>query len=116
MTTDMPSPDRSEPPGPIQTAVPASGSGPPMTAKAPALAMWICLILSWIFLALPVPFTVVLGVPFGFAGLVLAIVCLVRGAILHGVLGLFGAFVVAPVCYVIGVAMMGMLMAGMSAA
>lgn len=70
--------------------------------RAPVAAMWICMILAWFFFIIPVPFTVFLAGPLNIAAFVLAIICLVRSRILHGVLGLIGTIVVSGICYMIG--------------
>jgi hypothetical protein len=64
--------------------------------------MWICLVLAWVFFLLPIPLTVLVAVPLDLAAFILAIICLIRGGIMHGVLGLFGGVVVSLILYLVG--------------
>ena len=79
--------------------------------KAPAKAMWICLILAWVFLLLPIPFTVFIAAPLNVAAIILAIVCLVRAKVPQGVLGLIGASIGSTIMYLIGWALFAVNMA-----
>lgn len=78
----------------------------PVAAAAPVKAMWICMILAWVFFILPVPFTIFIASPLNLAALILAIICLVRGRVAHGVLGLFGTTVASGIMYLIGISLM----------
>lgn len=91
-------------------APPAMSATPP--AKAPILAMWICLVLAWILLGSTKPFTVVLGAPLDLAAFILAIVCITRQRIFHGVLGIIGSVLVSGIIYAIAFGYMAARMLG----
>lgn len=116
--------DVSEPP-PILDATPANNDAPPVheygapvivpaepPAKAPILAMWICLVLAWILLGSTKPFTVVLGAPLDLAAFILAIICITRRRVFHGVLGIIGSIVVSGIIYAIAFGSMALGMLG----
>ncbi len=81
------------------------------TQKPPVLAMWICMILGWIALVAPVLFTVFLGVPLAIAAFVLAIKCLRRGRKFQGILGCIGSTVGSTIAYIIGLTIVGVMVA-----
>ena len=77
--------------------------------RAPIKAMWICLIVSWVLLILPIPATVFLAIPFVIASIILAVMCMMRYQTMHGLFGLLGTFVIAPILYLIGLVWLGAL-------
>lgn len=98
-----------------------SGFAPPPpppvapNAKAPVKAMWICLLLGLIFFVLPFPGTILAAAPLNLAAFILAIVCLTRGRTAHGVIGLVGTTVVAALAYLLGLTLLAISAAGISA-
>jgi hypothetical protein len=72
-------------------------------SKTPVWAMWICLLLAWLFFVLPLPFTVILAFPLDIAAFIMAIICVIRGRVIHGILGLVGSSLVSTLLYVIGI-------------
>lgn len=83
---------------------------------APVKGMWICLAIAWLFFIMPIPLTVFVAGPMNLAVIILAILCLVREAALHGALGLVGSTIGSTIIYLIGLALtaavMGSSMAG----
>jgi hypothetical protein len=69
---------------------------------APVWAMWICLILAWLFFVVPIPLTVFLAIPLDIAAFVMAIICLIRGRPVQGILGLVGSTMVSILLYIVG--------------
>ncbi|MCL2871373.1 MAG: hypothetical protein FWF41_00045 [Betaproteobacteria bacterium] len=75
----------------------------PPAKKAPVKAMWIVLILAWIFFLLPLPGTgLFIACPLNLAALILAIICLTRSNVAQGVIGLVGALVISTVLFFVG--------------
>ncbi|MDR2711229.1 MAG: hypothetical protein LBB65_07925 [Burkholderiales bacterium] len=71
--------------------------------KAPVAAMWIVMILAWVCFLLPFPFTgIFIGAPLTLAAFILAIVCLAKNRVAHGVIGLFGTLIVSTVLFFAG--------------
>lgn len=111
MTTNPPMPDVNQPPEPPPMPGPGQydqhpGMPPQQQPKPPVIAMWICLVLAWVFFLLPIPGTIFIAGPLNLAALILAILCLARSSTLHGVLGLIGATVVSVIAYLIGLTLM----------
>jgi len=66
---------------------------------------WIVLIVGWVIMLLPIPFTGWIGwLVAGVGGCVLAIVNLVRGVVGIGIAQLLCALIVTPIVYWIGLA------------
>ncbi len=84
----------------------------PAAKRPPVVAMWICLVLAWIALVAPVPFTVVAGLPLTIIALVLAVMCLRRGRKLQGILGCIGSTVVSAIAYAIGLLLLTVIVGG----
>ncbi|MCC8179896.1 MAG: hypothetical protein LIP23_03160 [Planctomycetes bacterium] len=80
--------------------------------RAPIVAMWICMVLGWIALVVPIPFTVFIGAPLAIIALILAIVSIKRGRKLQGIIGCIGSTVVSIIAYLIGLTVMTVLVAG----
>jgi len=73
--------------------------------KAPVKAMWVVLILAWVFFLLPLPGTgIFIAGPLNLVALILAVMCLVRSNVLHGVIGLVGGLVVSGILFFVGTA------------
>ena len=85
-------------------------------SKAPVKAMWICMIIAWVFFLLPIPGTIFIAGPVNLAAFILAIICLVRSNVLHGVLGLIGTSIGSTIIYFIGLALFAVTVAGAAAA
>jgi len=79
--------------------------------KAPVVAMWIVMVLAWVFLLVPIPLTgIFIGWPLDIAALILAIVCLTRERVTQGIIGLIGTLVVSTFLFFVGsVLMIGIL-------
>jgi hypothetical protein len=80
--------------------------------KAPDTSLvktaWIVLIVGWVIMLLPIPFTGWIGwLVAGVGGCVLAIVNLVRGVVGMGIAQLLCALIVTPIVYWIGLAIFG---------
>ena len=76
-----------------------------VSKKAPVKAMWIVMILAWVFFLLPLPGTgIFIAGPLNLAAFILAIVCLVRSKVAQGVLGLIGTLVISGILYFVGTA------------
>lgn len=88
----------SEYPPPTQPAI--------VSPKAPVKAMWICLILSLVLFIMPIPGTIFLALPVSLAALILAILCIARGRVGQGIIGLIGTTVGAGIAYLIGLGLM----------
>jgi len=77
----------------------------PSGKKAPVKAMWVVLILAWVFFLLPLPGTgIFIAGPLNLVALILAVLCLTRGNVLHGVIGLVGGLVVSGILFFVGTA------------
>ncbi len=71
---------------------------------APKMAMFICFFLAWGLLFVPFPpINYFIAAPLIFAGLVLAIICLAKNAVLAGVSGVFLGFIVTPIIYLVSI-------------
>jgi len=67
--------------------------------------MWVVLILAWVFFLLPLPGTgIFIAGPLNLVALILAVLCLTRGNVLHGVIGLVGGLVVSGILFFVGTA------------
>lgn len=101
----------------MTTETPGSSSNPVIVAaKPPVKAMWVCLILAWLFFMIPFPGTIFIAGPLNLAAFILAILCITRSRVGRGVVGLIGATVISAIAYIIGLALMGGLVsAGMQA-
>lgn len=80
--------------------------------KTPDLSLvkpaWIVLIVGWVIMLLPIPFTGWIGwIIAGVGGCVLAIVNLVRGVVGVGIAQLLCALILTPIVYWIGLAIFG---------
>lgn len=61
---------------------------------------WIVMIVGWALMVLPIPGTGIIGLIIaGVAGLVMAIVNLVRGVVGQGILQLIAAILITPIWY-----------------
>ncbi|MCL2873006.1 MAG: hypothetical protein FWF41_08555 [Betaproteobacteria bacterium] len=84
------------------------------TPKAPVTAMWIVMVLAWIFLLVPFPLTgILIGWPLDLAAIVLAIICLTRDRVTQGVIGLIGTLVVSTFLFFVGSILMVAMLATM---
>lgn len=86
----------------IPNPMPKTDPAPSQAAPAPVKAMWICMILGWVFFVIPVPGTIFVAGPLNLAAFILAIVCLVRSRVGQGVIGLIGTSIVSAIIYLIG--------------
>lgn len=81
----------------------SSVSGDPLNMpKPPVLSTWICLFLAWFFLGSKVLFSVFVGLPLDAAALILALICLSRGAMVTGILVLLLGTVGSLIVYLVG--------------
>lgn len=77
-----------------------NSSPPPqyIIPRPPVWATWLLLFLAWLFLGSSIPFTVLIGLPLNLAALFLSLICLTRGGVITGMLGLvlgtIGSFIV----------------------
>ncbi|MDR3210734.1 MAG: hypothetical protein LBU79_02310 [Planctomycetota bacterium] len=69
------------------------------TSRGPVIAMWIVMLIGWFFFLLPIPGTIFFAIPFNFVAFILAIVCLIKGRVGHGLLGLIGSIIISAVLY-----------------
>ncbi len=70
--------------------------------EGPVKALWICMIIAWILFLLPIPGAGMLAAPVNLAAFVLAIVCIVKGNIGQGIIGLIGTTIGAGITYWLG--------------
>lgn len=76
--------------------------------KASALGAWLCLFIAWICFVVPVPgIGVFVGWPLNLVAFILAIVIMVRGYTLKGLIPLVSSLVISPIIYLIGLAVLG---------
>lgn len=74
---------------------------------APVKAAVICLILAWVFALLPIPFISMMGmIVMNIAAFILAIICMSKSAVKHGVGVLAGSLIGTPIMYFMGLALM----------
>lgn len=68
------------------------------------VTMWLCLVLGWGVLLLPIPLvSTLLGFGLELVAFILAIMLIVRQRKLHGVLGLLASVVITPIVYLVGI-------------
>ncbi|MCL2831441.1 MAG: hypothetical protein FWD77_12015 [Betaproteobacteria bacterium] len=78
-----------------------------LAKKAPVKAMWIVMVLAWVFFLLPLPGTgIFIAGPLNLAAFILAIICLTRSSVAQGVMGLIGTLVVSSLLFMFGGALM----------
>ncbi len=83
--------------------------------KAPVKAMWVCMIIALILFIAPIPGTIFLAMPVNLAAFILAIVCIVKGSVGQGIIGLIGTSIGATIFYFIGLALFTAGVASMAA-
>lgn len=78
------------------------------TKKAPVLATLVCLGVAWLLFLIPIPGAgLFVGWPLNLVAFVLAIVVMVRGKTLVGILALLATLILSPIVYFIGLAIFG---------
>ena len=78
------------------------------TKKAPVLATFVCLGVAWLLFLIPFPGAgLFVGWPLNLVAFVLAIVVMVRGKTLVGILALLATLILSPIVYFIGLAIFG---------
>jgi len=80
-------------------------------SKAPTKAMFICLIIAWIFFLIPFPFLGIIGLVLNFAAFILSIICMAKGKTGKGILGLILSIIVSAIIYFIGLAIFASIIA-----
>lgn len=85
-----------------------SVSAVPVANSAPVKAAVICLIIAWVFALLPIPFISMMGmIVMNVAAFILAIICMSKSAVKHGVGVLIGSLIGTPIMYFLGLAILG---------
>lgn len=80
----------------------------PAINSAPVKAANICLILAWVFALLPIPFISMTGmIAMNIVAFILAIICMSKSAVKHGVGVLVGSLIGTPIMYFLGLALFG---------
>lgn len=80
----------------------------PANNTAPVKAAVICLILAWVFALLPIPFISMMGmIAMNIVAFILAIICMSKSAVKHGVGVLVGSLIGTPIMYFLGLALFG---------
>lgn len=80
----------------------------PAINSAPVKAAVICLILAWVFALLPIPFISMTGmIAMNIVAFILAIICMSKSAVKHGVGVLVGSLIGTPIMYFLGLALFG---------
>ena len=75
---------------------------------APVKAAIICLVAAWGFALLPIPFISMMGMAvMNVVALILAIICMSKNAVKHGVGVLVGTLIGTPIMYFLGLAILG---------
>jgi hypothetical protein len=70
------------------------------------MTAWILLFLTWLLYLIPIPGLGPIGWVLNFAAFILAIVVLVKGRTVQGVLQLISAIIISPIVYLVGLAIM----------
>lgn len=75
--------------------------------KAPIAAAWVCLVLAWVFMLLPIPvLSGMAGWSLNLVAFILAILIISKGRTGSGIFLLGGTVVVSPIVYFIGLALL----------
>lgn len=87
----------------VQSPTPAPAPG---LSRGPIIAMWVCVACAWFMFLTPLPFISIVAWAVNLAAFILAIVCLARSVILHGILGIVCSTLGSIIMYLVGMSLM----------